>query len=227
MRARQDAHDGTDEGAYADARGSARLDAHDSARQDARGSAYQDAHPDDDQGAYADAHDSARQDAHDGADEGAYADVHDGTDEGAYADAHDGADEGACQDARAGGRSGGRGGWALNPVLIVPWDPGLGAPSGPAELPGSWLLDQTGTMDLLAAAGDNPATRWCLTITGPRDGTAAAHGCAPAARVGSSRARLVLCPPPGEPDRDRFSEYQIGSRPRGFRRHPDRPGPDC
>lgn len=29
-------------------------------------------------------------------------------------------------------------------------------------------------------------------------------------RVGTSRARLVLCPPPGEPDRDRFSEYQIG-----------------
>ena len=29
-------------------------------------------------------------------------------------------------------------------------------------------------------------------------------------RVGESRARLVLCPPPGVPDRDRFSEYQIG-----------------
>jgi glyoxylase I family protein len=29
-------------------------------------------------------------------------------------------------------------------------------------------------------------------------------------RVGESRARLVLCPPPGAPDRDRFSEYRIG-----------------
>jgi glyoxylase I family protein len=29
-------------------------------------------------------------------------------------------------------------------------------------------------------------------------------------RVGTSRARLVLCPPPGPPDRDRFSEYRIG-----------------
>jgi glyoxylase I family protein len=29
-------------------------------------------------------------------------------------------------------------------------------------------------------------------------------------RVGESRARLVLCPPPGTVDRDRFSEYRIG-----------------
>ena len=29
-------------------------------------------------------------------------------------------------------------------------------------------------------------------------------------RVGTTRARLVLCPPPGDPDRDRFSEYRIG-----------------
>jgi glyoxylase I family protein len=29
-------------------------------------------------------------------------------------------------------------------------------------------------------------------------------------RVGESRARLVLCPPPGTVDADRFSEYRIG-----------------
>ena len=29
-------------------------------------------------------------------------------------------------------------------------------------------------------------------------------------RVGESRARLVLCPPPGDVDTDRFSEYRIG-----------------
>jgi catechol 2,3-dioxygenase-like lactoylglutathione lyase family enzyme len=29
-------------------------------------------------------------------------------------------------------------------------------------------------------------------------------------RVGESRARLVLCPPPGPVDADRFSEYRIG-----------------
>ncbi|HEX6525201.1 MAG TPA: DUF222 domain-containing protein [Streptosporangiaceae bacterium] len=92
---------------------------------------------------------------------------------------------GACQDAHRGGqgggrgdrRGGGRGGWVVNPVLVVPWDPGLGRPSGPAELPGFGLLDENDTMDLLAAAADNPATRWCLTTTDKRDGTATAHGC--------------------------------------------------
>jgi glyoxylase I family protein len=29
-------------------------------------------------------------------------------------------------------------------------------------------------------------------------------------RVGESRARLVLCPPPGAVDADRFTEYRIG-----------------
>jgi glyoxylase I family protein len=29
-------------------------------------------------------------------------------------------------------------------------------------------------------------------------------------RVGEARARLVLCPPPGAVDADRFSEYRIG-----------------
>lgn len=29
-------------------------------------------------------------------------------------------------------------------------------------------------------------------------------------RVGESKARLVLCPPPGDIDADRFSEYRIG-----------------
>ncbi len=91
-------------------------------------------------------------------------------------------DEGACQDAHKGARGGGRGGWVVNPVLIVPWDPSLGRPSGPAELPGFGLLDTRDTMDLLAAAGDNAATRWCLTVRG-HDGTAAAHGCAPGRRA--------------------------------------------
>jgi hypothetical protein len=64
----------------------------------------------------------------------------------------------------------------VNPVLIVPWDPTLGRPSGPAELPGYGLLDSGDTMELLDAAGRDPASRWCLTATGT-DGTAAAHGC--------------------------------------------------
>ena len=73
------------------------------------------------------------------------------------------------------GAAGGAAG-AVNPILIVPWDPSLGRPSGPAELPGYGLLDQDDTMDLLHAAGQSPASRWCLTVRGT-DGTAVAHGC--------------------------------------------------
>ncbi|HZR52317.1 MAG TPA: DUF222 domain-containing protein, partial [Streptosporangiaceae bacterium] len=80
------------------------------------------------------------------------------------------------------GRGGGRGGWAVNPVLLVPWDPSVGGPSGPAELPGFGLVDEHDTMDLLAAAGDSPAARWCLSVAG-QDGAAAAHGCAPGRRT--------------------------------------------
>ena len=79
-------------------------------------------------------------------------------------------------------RGGGRGSWMANPVLIVPWDPSLGAPSGPAGLPGYGLVDQSDTMDLLEAAGRDRASRWCLTVTGP-DGSAVAHGCAAGSRT--------------------------------------------
>jgi hypothetical protein len=114
---------------------------------------------------------SARQDTHGHDDQEA---DENGGGKGACESAHEDDDQGACHGAHAHG--GGRGGWAVNAVLIVPWDPALGEPSGPAELPGFGLLDEDDTMDLLAAAGQNPATRWCLTMTG-RDGTAAAHGC--------------------------------------------------
>ena len=127
-----------------------------------------------------------------GQDEGARQDTHEGGDEGegACQNAHTGEDEdegagaGAYQrNARAGARGGGRGGWAVNPILLVPWDASLGRPSGPAELPGYGLLDSGDTMDLLASAGQNTASRWCLSITDPRDGTAAAHGCVPGPRT--------------------------------------------
>ena len=105
----------------------------------------------------------------------------------AHQDTHPGTDRdgaGARENAQKGrARGGGRGGWAVNAVLVIPWDPSLGRPSGPAELPGFGLIDHDDTMDLLAAAGDNPATRWCMTVTDPRDGTAAAHGCIPGRRT--------------------------------------------
>jgi hypothetical protein len=94
----------------------------------------------------------------------------------------DGEDTGARENARTSARGGGRGGWACNPILIVPWDPTLGRPSGPADLTGFGQVDQHDTMDLLKAAGQDPASRWCLTMNGP-DGTAAAHGCIPGSRT--------------------------------------------
>src|ERR1700677_2545932 len=121
------------------------------------GSAYQDAHPGQDEGACQDAHQVADRDEDEDGDEGA----------GAYG---------------KNARGGGRGGWAVNAILVVPWDPDRGRPSGPAELPGYGLLDEDDTMDLLAAAGQHPASRWCMTMTSP-DGTAAAHGCIPGRRT--------------------------------------------
>ena len=142
----------------------------------------QDAHPN----THTDEDGNAYQDTHKDTEEGACPDTHNGPDEGAHEDTHPDQNRSACQDAhnggREGGRGGGRGGWVVNPVLLVPWDPSLGAPSGPAELPGFGLLDEHDTIDLLHAAADNPATRWCLTVHG-HDGTAATHGCAPGRRT--------------------------------------------
>ncbi|HZR49553.1 MAG TPA: DUF222 domain-containing protein [Streptosporangiaceae bacterium] len=104
-----------------------------------------------------------------------------GAHSGAHEDSHPDAGGSACQDTQPAARGGGRGGWAVNPVLLVPWDASLGAASGPAELPGFGLLDEDDTMDLLRAAADNPASRWCITVHG-QDG-AAAHGCATGRRT--------------------------------------------
>jgi hypothetical protein len=166
----------TDEGAHTDDSEDecARQDAHGNACQDAQTGdgecAWESAHGDADQSEWPDAYTGARQNAHD--EEEAWDDDED----------IDGEKTSAWLNARKTGRGGGRGGWAVNPVLIVPWDPSLGRPSGPAELPGYGLIDQDDTMDLLDAAGQDPASRWCLTATGA-DGTAAAHGCLPGPRT--------------------------------------------
>jgi hypothetical protein len=125
----------------------------------------------------------AHQDTHDDQGEGAHENTHWDDDEGARENAQWDEDEGACQGTHPkNGRGGGRGGWAVNPVLVVPWDPARGCPSGAAELPGYGLLDQDDTMDLLHAAGQHRASRWCITATGP-DGTATAHACLPGPRT--------------------------------------------
>jgi hypothetical protein len=148
----------------------ARQDAH----RDENQGAYENAHRDDDEGAYENAHRD---------DEGAHENAQGDDDEDAWQDAQPDDDDGACQGAHPkNGRGGGRAGWAVNPVLVVPWDPATGGPSGAAELPGYGLLDQDDTMDLLDAAGQHRASRWCITATGP-DGTATAHACLPGPRT--------------------------------------------
>jgi hypothetical protein len=167
--ARENAHtdDGEDE--------CARQDAHtgdgESGWEDARGDACRSEWPD--------AYEGARQDAHD--EDEAWVDDEDidGEKTSAWLDARASA---RTASGKAAGRGGGRGGWAVNPVLIVPWDPSLGRPSVPAELPGYGLIDPGDTMELLDAAGQHPASRWCLTVTGA-DGTAAAHACLPGQRT--------------------------------------------
>jgi hypothetical protein len=72
------------------------------------------------------------------------------------------------------------GGPALVPALInliVPAGTLLGFSTAPAQV-GAWgLLDGDETRAVTAAAAAHPATRWCVTLTGPA-GIAVAHGCA-------------------------------------------------
>jgi hypothetical protein len=146
------------------------------------------------QGAREGARESAREGGREGGCEGGCDDPSHDEDGGTWQDAPRDQDvpadeeEGAYEQngrasARQNARGGGRGGWACNPVLIIPWDPSLGRPSGPAELPGYGLVDPDDTMDLLRAAGEHPASRWCLTVRDPEDGTAVAHGCVPGRRT--------------------------------------------
>jgi len=62
--------------------------------------------------------------------------------------------------------------------LIVPAGTLLGFSAAPAQA-GAWgLLDRDDTRTVVTAAAAHPATRWCVTLTRPSDGTAIAHGCA-------------------------------------------------
>ena len=61
--------------------------------------------------------------------------------------------------------------------LLVPAGTLLGWSAAPGWAGGWGLLDPDDTRDIVAAASQHPATRWCLTYTGP-DGTAIAHACA-------------------------------------------------
>jgi hypothetical protein len=63
--------------------------------------------------------------------------------------------------------------------LLVPVGTLFGWSSAPGEIPGWGPLDPETTVQMTAAASRHPSTRWCITLTDPRDGTAVAHGCAP------------------------------------------------
>jgi hypothetical protein len=180
-----------DEGARENAHAADAEDGEQYARLDAHGSVGSDAHTDDAECAWENAHPDAYQSAWPDAFADALPDAHDGDEDEDEDQARDDEDEDgqktrAWLDARANARKtsrgGGRGGWAVNPVLIVPWDPSLGGPSGPAELPGYGLVAPDDTTELLDAAGLHPASRWCLTATGA-DGTAVAHACLPGQRT--------------------------------------------
>jgi hypothetical protein len=60
--------------------------------------------------------------------------------------------------------------------LVVPAGTLFGWDTTPSEADGWGLLDARETQAIVTAAARHPATRWCVTITGP-DGTATAHGC--------------------------------------------------
>jgi hypothetical protein len=62
--------------------------------------------------------------------------------------------------------------------LVVPAGTLFGWDTTPAEAGGWGLLDAAETRTVVATASRDPATRWCVTVTGP-DGTAVAHGCSP------------------------------------------------
>ncbi len=83
--------------------------------------------------------------------------------------------------------------------LLVPAGTLLGLSTAAAQA-GPWgLLDADETRTVVTAAAAHPATRWCLTLTGP-DGAAVAHGCAR-----GSHPRLLddlePQPPPAQADR--------------------------
>jgi hypothetical protein len=90
--------------------------------------------------------------------------------------------------------------------LVLPLSTWLGWSAAPGEVAGFGPLDAADSRALAAALARDPATRWCVTVTGA-DGRAAAHGCAksgpgqprpepfPPAEDGSG----VVCPGQGGP----------------------------
>jgi hypothetical protein len=100
--------------------------------------------------------------------------------------------------------------------LVLPAATWLGLADTPGEIAGTGAADAATCRDLAAVLAAHPATRWCLTLTGP-GGQAIAHGCA---RAGPG--------PPGTADprawltRMTITPIETGTRPPDLD-HPQRP----
>ena len=84
----------------------------------------------------------------------------------------------AADGPRSSGTTGGpAGSLAARINVTVPLSAILGLSQTPGEVAAFGPVDADVTRDLILAAGQHPATRWCVTVVGP-DGHAAGHGCA-------------------------------------------------
>ena len=86
--------------------------------------------------------------------------------------------------------------------LTMPATAWLGWSQAPGEVAGFGPADASTCRDLAGGLGADPATRWCLTLTGP-DGRAVGHGCARAGPAATLCGQPRAGPPPataGWPD---------------------------
>jgi hypothetical protein len=107
--------------------------------------------------------------------------------------------------------------------LVLPLSTWLGRSASPGGVAGFGPLDAADSRAVAAALARDPATKWCVTVTGP-DGRAAAHGCAKAGPgsppTESDGPGRNPGPPPSEPDGP-------GRNPRPPPSEPDSPGGDA
>jgi hypothetical protein len=102
---------------------------------------------------------------------------------------------------------------SLQPRPRRPPPPSMSRPARvKTEVAGFGPLDAADSRALAAALARDPATKWCVTITGS-DGRAAAHGCA---KAGPG-------PPPTDPDRPGMDPGQPPSEPGNLGRRPRQP----
>jgi hypothetical protein len=114
--------------------------------------------------------------------------------------------------------------------LVVPLAAWLGWDQQPGEVAGFGPLDAADSRALADALARDPATTWCLTLTGP-SGRPVAHGCAttgPGQPPGAAQGppgRAQTSPGPGPPDPAGRSAKGNGPGPPGRSAKGNGPGP--